>query len=61
LISQAALVRQLLYSVQIYKIVNKKLPCVGAQGSFYIFLTSFPGSKHTNKSVYLCRSQKNSV
>jgi len=25
--------------LQIYEIVNKKLPCVVAQGSFYIFLT----------------------
>jgi hypothetical protein len=27
--------------MQIYEIVNKKLPCVLAQGSFYIFLTDF--------------------
>lgn len=41
LISQPAHLNLLLYYLQIYEIVNKKLPCVLAQGSFYIFLTDF--------------------
>ena len=41
LISLPAYQQSALYDMQIYEIVNKKLPCVLAQGSFYIFLTDF--------------------
>jgi hypothetical protein len=41
LISQPVDQHLQLNEMQIYEIVNKKLPCALAQGSFYIFLTDF--------------------